>query len=123
MIGTYHKSGHSEKRRSYKKVVKTADDGIPEDEVFIQYHGDRWEIYDKGQNKQLAVQMTTSKVDVCLSDTMHIEWGEKADPNNAGNILSFTDKKVKHRCKGENDLKVSFFHQCSKMQIIPIKQN
>ena len=96
IIGPYIKQEFPHtKRQTYKKTGSG--------NVLIQYGADRWTIYDHSQNppKLLALQMEPSEA-VCLSDTMHIEWGIE-DPSNPLNALPFTTKKVRHRCKGTHD--------------------
>ena len=65
-------------------------------DVKIEYENDGWKIFDYGQSPKelLALQMAPTQSDVCLSDTMHINW---ANP-------SLQPFRVKHRCKGKHDL-------------------
>ena len=93
IIGTYQEDSFSLlPRKRYQK-----DGSI---NVKIEYDNDRWKIFDHTPNpkKLLALQKTPIELDVCLSDTMHIEWGSE-DPSNPSNVLPFT--AVKHRCKGK----------------------
>jgi hypothetical protein len=86
IIGTYRLFGNEDTstfttRQKYKK------DGTKN--VQIEYDGDRWKIYDHGENpKKLIANQESKSVfsDVCLSDTMHIEWVTQ-------------NGKAKHRCK------------------------
>ena len=56
--------------------------------------------------KTLAWQTIESKTDICLSDTMDIEWGKWDDTGS--NIVPFTDIKLRHRCKGVYTFKSPF---------------
>ena len=104
IVGTYHIDKDSAfERRTYKK-----SDNL---NVIILYSNARksWLIKEKnGANtKILALQTIQSTADICLSDTMHIEWGKLDDAGT--NIVPFTDIKLRHRCQGVYAFKSPFF--------------
>lgn len=70
-------------------------------DIKIKYIKDRWKIVNDAQSQILAsLAKRDAKTDVCLSDTMHLEW-ETTTNVNTGEVEKITDIKVRHRCKGK----------------------
>ena len=70
-------------------------------DIKIKYIKDRWKIVNDAQSQILAsLAKSNTKTDVCLSDTMHLEW-ETTTNVNTGEVEKITDIKVRHRCKGK----------------------
>ena len=104
IVGTYHiRQSSDSDRRTYEKI------GNSKVVIIYAIAWGLWVILEFGANpganyKTLALQTMQSKADLCLSDTMHIEWG-KLD---GANIVPFTDIKLRHRCKGVYTFKSPF---------------
>ena len=71
--------------------------------IKIRYDVDRWKIVNDVHNPDIILAelaKSNGKKDVCLSDTMHLEW-ETTTNINTGEVEKITDIKVRHRCKGK----------------------
>ena len=94
ILGTYlHVDGElNGKRIIYQKK------GNPD--IKIKYIKDRWKIVNDAQSLILAsMAKSDTKRDVCLSDTMHLEW-ETTTNVNTGEVELNEGINVRHRCKG-----------------------